>query len=486
MGSNSSRGESDRRRREELERIEAVKKEQQRWETIQRNIITLNQIINISATDTANLGDNDIMTLDFSSLAKELASLNNIEELDMTMNNLKVRVQQENIITNDDSTGKMSIRENMPKLLQEYDKARKTLITANIDGIRSKMIEVDNLIIGARTDAARNLDNSERVRQALLESIKNLNVNNKYLNDSAKIIKKCYEFKDTMRNYIGTITNILDTKCTYEPKGWSKCYSPNCKLGDVTVSSNNGRKSAITNWACNSNGKKVKGNDQERYVEEEQKCDYTCPCVYSGNSAPLSGKTCGRTCTVSTSQADMDSYRKDAKWLVNFGLVNGPSSCKRNCDRPGRIDNCSKDQIVESCAVTKPDICQKSGFTNMSTSDFFPALANRPLEGKKHECPCKMNGKNDLSSVKPYYNDSTFSSSVSYDNATAVPVTIQKHRDQYLVLEKGDDANVYSDSWADKKDVKKPPQMDMVTQFYFGSLSIVALFVVFRMIQKTK
>ena len=74
-----------------------------------------------------------------------------------------------------------------------------------------------------------------------------------------------------------------------------------------------------------------------------------------------------------------------------------------------------------------------------------------------------------------------------------IPVVLQKNRNQYFALNdtgnKNEDVNVYSDSWADiptEKEIKKTKKMDVVTQFYFGSLSIVALFVVFRMIQKTK
>jgi hypothetical protein len=130
------------------------------------------------------------------------------------------------------------------------------------------------------------------------------------------------------------------------------------------------------------------------------------------------------------------------------------------------------------------------GYTNIDS-----ALANRPLEGTKHECPCKMTTRNDLSSIKPYYNNGEFQSTVSNNNEKEIPVIIKKNRDQYLVLENKIDSStendIYVDSWADlpsntNNDSQKKPTRDFITQFYFGSISIVALFVIFRMIQKSK
>jgi len=131
------------------------------------------------------------------------------------------------------------------------------------------------------------------------------------------------------------------------------------------------------------------------------------------------------------------------------------------------------------------------GYTNITPLD--SALANRPLDGIKHECPCKMQTRNDLTHVKPYFDNGEFQSSVSSDSKKEIPVIIQKHRNQYLVLEdnKKKDEDVYSDNWAEPplekdRDGVSKPKMDLITRFYFGSISVVALFVVFRMIQKTK
>ena len=95
--------------------------------------------------------------------------------------------------------------------------------------------------------------------------------------------------------------------------------------------------------------------------------------------------------------------------------------------------------------------------------------------------------------VKPYYDNGEFQGSVSASNKE-IPVIIKKHRDQYLVLENNakdyENNDVYIDSWADlstnKKDESIKPKMDRVTQFYLGSITVVALFVFFRLIQKSR
>jgi hypothetical protein len=138
-------------------------------------------------------------------------------------------------------------------------------------------------------------------------------------------------------------------------------------------------------------------------------------------------------------------------------------------------------------------------FTKNVKEGFGPdidiALANRPLNGITHECPCKMASRNDLSSVKPYYSETDIVVEVVSDGGREVPVIIQKSREQYLVLEKKADTdtddNVYVDSWGDlptngHDTVPTKIKLDSIAQFYIASLSVIALFVVFRMIQKTK
>ena len=127
------------------------------------------------------------------------------------------------------------------------------------------------------------------------------------------------------------------------------------------------------------------------------------------------------------------------------------------------------------------------------------ALANRPFNNIKNECPCKLATKNDLSSVKPYYSESdvqktSFSTgNLSGDGGREIPVIIKKNRGQYMVLEKTEEdknEDVYIDSWGDLPVIssQKPEKVrvDVITQFYIASLSVIALYVVFRMIQKTK
>jgi len=135
------------------------------------------------------------------------------------------------------------------------------------------------------------------------------------------------------------------------------------------------------------------------------------------------------------------------------------------------------------------------GYSNIEESRGRPnelALANRPLPSKK-QCPCLMNQRNDLSKVKPYYDNGDFQGSADASNKE-IPVIIKKNRDQYLVLENKtkdyENNDVYIDTWADlpsnKKKEPEKPKMDRVTQFYLGSISVVALFVFFRLIQKSR
>jgi len=117
-----------------------------------------------------------------------------------------------------------------------------------------------------------------------------------------------------------------------------------------------------------------------------------------------------------------------------------------------------------------------------------PALANRPLPPIK-QCPCSVDTRHDLSHVKANY-DGNYTSSSSQN--TAIPVVIQRHKDNYYVLENKDynsmeEGNVYEDKWLDiPKEQKEEKKMGIVTQFYYGSISVVALYVVFRMIQRSR
>lgn len=126
------------------------------------------------------------------------------------------------------------------------------------------------------------------------------------------------------------------------------------------------------------------------------------------------------------------------------------------------------------------------GYENIDRSTL--ALANRPLPTKT-QCPCLKESRNDLNKVKPYYDNGQFHMS-SNTSDKGIPVIIKKERDQYLVLENGVDDSVYSDSWADlpasNKENSKAVSTNWITRFYFGSLSVISLFIVYRMIQKTR
>jgi hypothetical protein len=124
-----------------------------------------------------------------------------------------------------------------------------------------------------------------------------------------------------------------------------------------------------------------------------------------------------------------------------------------------------------------------------------PALANRPLPTMK-QCPCSVNTRNDLSKVKPNYNDNKNFGSLNYSD-NGIPVVIQRHRDRYYVLDNKDNSmengDVYKDDWAElssrsqtTKEENKGQKMDIITRFYYGSIYVVALYVIFRAIQKSR
>jgi len=139
------------------------------------------------------------------------------------------------------------------------------------------------------------------------------------------------------------------------------------------------------------------------------------------------------------------------------------------------------------------------------------ALANRPLPGKKQCSSCIDKSKNDSSLIKPYYGYNDYKTVGGYaisgigglelidsykntDYGYDIPVIIKKNRDQYIVLENeiGNDIDVElynnDDKWSDlsyiSPKIKKEEKMDFVTTFYIGSISIVALFIIYRITQK--
>lgn len=138
------------------------------------------------------------------------------------------------------------------------------------------------------------------------------------------------------------------------------------------------------------------------------------------------------------------------------------------------------------------------------------ALANRPLPGKKQCSSCIDKSKNDSSLIKPYYGGNSDYKTVggyaisgigglelidSYKNTEYgydIPVIIKKNKEQYIVLENeiGNDIDVdiFDDKWSDlsyiSPKIEKKNKMDFITTFYIGSISIVALFIIYRITQK--
>lgn len=123
------------------------------------------------------------------------------------------------------------------------------------------------------------------------------------------------------------------------------------------------------------------------------------------------------------------------------------------------------------------------------------ALANRALPPIK-QCPCSVDTRHDISHVKPNYSDNNMKY-VSSSNSS-IPVVIKRYNDGYHVLENKDGNDIESNQvkWNDfsnedsssssTSSSAKSPKMGTITQFYYGSISVVALYVVYRMIQRSR
>ena len=82
------------------------------------------------------------------------------------------------------------------------------------------------------------------------------------------------------------------------------------------------------------------------------------------------------------------------------------------------------------------------------------------------------------------------------DNDKIIPVTISKEKNQYIVLEEDllfgereHENDVIPEQYItlpEKSTKNEKPKMDLITQFYIGSLTVVGLFVFYRLIQKTR
>lgn len=131
------------------------------------------------------------------------------------------------------------------------------------------------------------------------------------------------------------------------------------------------------------------------------------------------------------------------------------------------------------------------------------ALANRPLPGI-HKCNCALDERHNLNNIKPSYDIGETYHSFN-DSGKEIPVVIKKNFNGYYVLENKDgyyddvEENIYNDIWNNRDpSISKPVElnmennpskkvkMNMVTQFYVGSLSIVGLYILYRVIQKTR
>ena len=486
------------------------------FNNIQTNQDNTNAITVIQTTETRRAGfatmkEGFDSKSDLQTLKEELEIMQKFaSEKKAQFNTVKFAADTSNIKKNDlsDLTGsvKKEITDQEKKFNDNYDIFNKQQINDIINNIKNEQASTSRALSTARAYqfSITNTNVTAEQRNIAAEDLRQIN---DYLNKAADRINAARKAYSEMNKAVTIIEKIIDTPCEYEDSaGWSTCKSSNCKLGDVTVKSSIARKKRIKNWignfgdqqfyGCNSKGNIVNGdNSTGRYIGETKDCNYTCPCVYSQKETPVNGNSCPRTCVSEQTTREINKYRNEASWYIYHSLESGPASCPAKCGKSGMQENCQENKSIGKCDLPNPPLCDPVGFQqNFTTmSEGFSALANRPLEGIKHECPCKMAGRNDLSSVKPFYDDGEYSSSISDDSSKGIPVIIQKHRNQYFVLQDAgnNNSNVYSDSWADiptenDTETKKTPKMDVITQFYFGSLSVVALFIVFRMIQKSR
>jgi len=124
------------------------------------------------------------------------------------------------------------------------------------------------------------------------------------------------------------------------------------------------------------------------------------------------------------------------------------------------------------------------------------ALANRPLMPIKNDCGCdkKQNSKPVASEDLHKTGNLAVNSSYSEHHNEILPAVIKPGiNNDYVVLEHGLNINdLDNDNPNDKRvDIKKKLveqkyKMDYATTFYVGSLTVVGLFVFYRLIQKTR
>jgi hypothetical protein len=125
------------------------------------------------------------------------------------------------------------------------------------------------------------------------------------------------------------------------------------------------------------------------------------------------------------------------------------------------------------------------------------ALANRPLPSAKEGCECMYNKKGKPVASQDIYKSDLRSIQTNYNEKeeSIIPVSIEQNKinNNFMVLE-GDVYDKVEEYTRNDKhgirtnidDKKKVSKMDFSTQFYVGSLTVIGLFVFFRLIQKTR
>ena len=83
--------------------------------------------------------------------------------------------------------------------------------------------------------------------------------------------------------------------------------------------------------------------------------------------------------------------------------------------------------------------------------------------------------------VEPVFNEIKFN--VDKDNTNKYFQNVNTYIDHPNIIQK---PNIPTSISIKKEDNNNKPEWDMITQFYIGSITVVGLFVVFRIMQKSK
>ena len=135
---------------------------------------------------------------------------------------------------------------------------------------------------------------------------------------------------------------------------------------------------------------------------------------------------------------------------------------------------------------------------NSKINNSESALANRPLMPLKNDCGCSNKQKSIPDAAEDLHKSGVIPVNTKYNDKdnNMLPITIKPGKNnEYVVLE--NDIMDYNNSDkmvtnipvtkdTEKQEPKAEYKMDFSTQIYVGSLTVIGLFVFYRLIQKTR